>query len=154
MQKKTYEDREIGKHDGRRRIIRPTRQALPELLGDEGHEGMQKTETEVQASVEGLLGGLARLGRRRLVCHRLHRLLPNATYISSAPRRRKFWTHDVDIAELVEPEVVDGVGRVHEIALSHLLVGLLGSNVELAEDPALDEALLASGLVTRVVSAA
>lgn len=43
----TYKGRVLGKHDQWRRIVRATRQTLPELLRDERHEGVQETETVV-----------------------------------------------------------------------------------------------------------
>ena len=55
-------------------------------------------------------------------------------------------TDDVDVAKLVQPEVVDSRGRSHEVALSQLLVRLLSSDVQLVQDPALDKALLAGRL--------
>lgn len=55
-------------------------------------------------------------------------------------------THDVDIAKLVQPEVIRYARRVHEVALLELLVDLLGRDVKLVEDPSLDETLLARWL--------
>ena len=63
-------------------------------------------------------------------------------------KRRK--THNVHITELVQPEVVHGVRRVHEVALRKLLVDLFGSEVHLLQNPLLDEALVARGLPGRI----
>lgn len=55
-------------------------------------------------------------------------------------------TYDVNVAELVQPEVVRSARRGHEVTLSKLLVDLLRSGVELVQNPLLDQALLAGGL--------
>ena len=55
-------------------------------------------------------------------------------------------TYDVDVTELVQPEVVEDVRGGHEVADLELLVDLSCGGVELVENPALDQALLASGL--------
>jgi hypothetical protein len=63
---------------------------------------------------------------------------------------KRRWTHDVYITKLVEPEVINGVGRGHKITLAELLVSFRGGDVEFVKDPSLDETLVASGLfVTR-----
>lgn len=55
-------------------------------------------------------------------------------------------TYDVNVAELVQPEVVRSARRGHEVALCKLLVDLLRRGVELVQNPLLDQALLASRL--------
>ena len=55
-------------------------------------------------------------------------------------------TYDVYVAQLVQPEVVRCTRCVHEVAIAELLVDLVGSQVELMQDPLLDEALVAGGL--------
>jgi hypothetical protein len=40
-------------------------------------------------------------------------------------------THNIDIAKLVKPKVVHGVGRRHEVAFAQLLVGFCGGDIEL-----------------------
>ncbi len=67
-------------------------------------------------------------------------------------RTRLYWTYDVDVAELVQPEVVRSTGRVHEVAVGKLLVDLIHSLVELVQNPFLDEAFVASGLPDTVIS--
>lgn len=100
---------------------------MPQLLSDEGHEWVEELETSVQAGVESLLCRLLdRLGGA-VVSHRLH-------------------CFDVDVAELVKPEVVGDVGSSHEVALFEGLVELGRSDVEFVEDPLLDEAFVSSGL--------
>ena len=47
-------------------------------------------------------------------------------------------THNVDVTELVQPEIVEHVRSGHEVADLELLVDLSGGCVELVEDPALD----------------
>ena len=58
----------------------------------------------------------------------------------------KLDTHNVDIAELVEPEVVQDVRGRHEIADLELLVDLGSRGVELVEDPFFYEALFSCRL--------
>ena len=54
--------------------------------------------------------------------------------------------YDVDVTQLVQPEVVRRVGRAHEVTISELLVDLLSGKVEFVKDPLLNEALVARGL--------
>lgn len=54
--------------------------------------------------------------------------------------------YDVDITQLVQPEVVHRGGRGHEIALREVLVYLIRGDVELVQDPLLDEAFLSGRL--------
>ena len=63
----TYESRVLGEHDGRCGVVGAARETLPELLGNEGHEGVQETETVVETRVQGLLSGSARRLRCGLV---------------------------------------------------------------------------------------
>lgn len=60
--------------------------------------------------------------------------------------RRNTATYDVDVAQLVEPEVMSRVGGVHEISIGHGLVDLSRSDVKFVEDPFLDNAFVASRL--------
>jgi hypothetical protein len=63
---------------------------------------------------------------------------------------KRRWTHNVYITKLVEPEVINGVGRGHKVTFAELLVSFCGGDVELVKDPFLDETLVPSGLfVTR-----
>jgi hypothetical protein len=63
---------------------------------------------------------------------------------------KRRWTHNVYITKLVQPKVINCVGRGHKVTFAELLVGLRGGDVELVKDPFLDETLVASGLfVTR-----
>lgn len=55
-------------------------------------------------------------------------------------------TDNVDIAKLVQPEVVNSIGGSHVIATLELPVNLVGSDVEFMEDPFFDQALLACRL--------
>ena len=43
--------------------------------------------------------------------------------------------HQVDVTELVEPEVVDGCGDKGEVVLLEALVGIVHSNCEATQDP-------------------
>ena len=63
--------------------------------------------------------------------------------------RRRHWekrAYDVDVAQLVQPEVVHRGSRGHEVALREVLVHLIRSDVELVQDPLLDEAFLSGRL--------
>lgn len=55
-------------------------------------------------------------------------------------------THDVYVAQLIEPEVVRGTRRIHEVPVAQLLVDLVRSEVELVQDPLLHEALVTGWL--------
>ena len=59
-------------------------------------------------------------------------------------------THNIYVTKLVEPKVINRVGRSHKVTFSELLIGLRGGNVELVQDPFLDETLVASGLFVAV----
>ena len=81
-------------------------QTLPELFGDEGHEGVQEPETVVQTRVQCLLRGLARRLRCGLVRHGLHRFLLEIKIIRRLYAGELACTYDVDVTELVQPEIV------------------------------------------------
>ena len=51
-------------------------------------------------------------------------------------------TYDVDVTQLVQPEIVDGIGGSHEVPVSEALVDFNSGNVELVEDPLFHEALI------------
>jgi len=55
---------------------------------------------------------------------------------------------NVYITKLVEPKVINRVGRGDKVTFAELLVGLRGvdASVELVKDPFLDKTLVASGL--------
>jgi len=55
-------------------------------------------------------------------------------------------THDVYIAQLVKPEVVNSVCRHQEVPLCQLFVDLVGRHVQLIEDPLFHKALVSRGL--------
>ena len=57
-------------------------------------------------------------------------------------------SHQVHITQLVEPEVVDGRGGCREVILSEPSVHLIHSKRAAAEDPAVNDSLLASCLST------
>ena len=56
-------------------------------------------------------------------------------------------TYDVDVTEFVQPEVVSRVRSGHEVSLFKILVEFLSRNIELVENPFLDKAFTASGLL-------
>jgi hypothetical protein len=67
--------RESSKRDRRALVFRASRQSLPELFSDVRHEGVEETETLVQAGVESLLSGESDFGSGSFVRHRLDGLL-------------------------------------------------------------------------------
>lgn len=59
---------------------------------------------------------------------------------------RREGTHDVDVAKLIQPEVIRCVRSRHEIPLGELRVDFSSRDVELVQDPFLNEAFVATGL--------
>lgn len=53
--------------------------------------------------------------------------LENRTTICNVKKR----THNIYVTKLVEPKVINRVGRSHKVTFSELLIGLRGGNVEL-----------------------
>ncbi len=53
--RQTYSLRELGDHDGRRRVLWSSGQALPQVLRDVRHEGVEQLETRLETGVEGVL---------------------------------------------------------------------------------------------------
>ena len=58
----------------------------------------------------------------------------------------KLDTHDIDVAKLVEPEVVHSGGGSHEVANLELAVDLGRGRVQLVQNPTFYQALPTSGL--------
>ena len=103
-------------------LLRTLRQAMPQLLGDKGHEGMQELETSIQACVQRVLRRQTRTWISTRICDRLDGL-------------------NVHIAQVVQPKVVHAARGAHERALEHVLVELLRGLVQAVQDPLLHEAL-------------
>ena len=61
-------------------------------------------------------------------------------------------SYNVDIAKLIQPEIVNSIRRVHEVARSELTIRLRSGGVELVENPSFDEALVTGGLSERVIT--
>lgn len=82
-----------GNGNGSGGLASSSGESLPELFGDERHEGVKKTESRVEAGVEGLLSGLSGLERGRGVGHGLGSLLLNRTYMMRRQRvsNRNIW---------------------------------------------------------------
>ena len=57
-----------------------------------------------------------------------------------------FPAHQVDIAELVQPEVVDGCGNKREVVFLEALVGIIHGNCEATQDPPVHGGLLSCEL--------
>ena len=104
----------------------------------------------VQTRVECLLSRSTSFCWCRRVRHGFHGFLYfNVSVVINRPARSnttRRWTHNVYITKLVEPKVINSVGRGHKVTFAELLVGLRGGDVELVKDPFLDETLVASGL--------
>jgi len=49
--------------------------------------------------------------------------------------KANFYAHNIDITQLIEPEVVHGVGGSHEVPLVERFVDIRDCNVELVIDP-------------------
>eukprot|EP00123_Amoebidium_parasiticum_P018833 comp24297_c0_seq1/m.45554 comp24297_c0_seq1/g.45554 ORF comp24297_c0_seq1/g.45554 comp24297_c0_seq1/m.45554 type:complete len:453 (+) comp24297_c0_seq1:672-2030(+) len=100
-------------------------QALPQLLGDKGHDGVQQPQAHVQARVQHLLrsglGPLVAAGK-----HGLDRL-------------------QVDVAEVVEPEVVDGLGDGRERVTGHVLVDPRHGRRQPRQDPPVQQRVARPG---------
>ena len=58
-----------------------------------------------------------------------------ALYLSKCLSNGSSPTHDEDITELVEPEVVDGSRCQHEAPIGHLLVEFRCGQIELVQNP-------------------
>ena len=85
----TYEGRVLGEHDGRCGVVGAARETLPELLGNERHEGVQETKTMIETRVERLLGGPACRLRGGLIGHGLHRFLQRRHRVRSLAGSRR-----------------------------------------------------------------
>lgn len=70
-----YSLRESSERDRPGGVFGTTGKSLPKLLGNEGHEGVEKTKSSVETGVESLLSGESDLGGGGLVGHRLGSLL-------------------------------------------------------------------------------
>ena len=56
-------------------------------------------------------------------------------------------THDIHVAELVQPEIVRRVSGQHEIPLSQVSVDLSSGSVELVQNPFLHQSFISSRLI-------
>ena len=63
------------------------------------------------------------------------------------------WAHDVDVADLIEPELVRVASGVHEVAPLERGVDGPGCLIELVQDPLFDERLVSSWLSQHLTSA-
>ena len=107
-------DRKRRHHDRRPRLVG---QPLPDLLGDEGHEGMQEAQRSFQRGEQRRLRARA-FGRRLLAVERgLGQL-------------------DGPIAQLVPDEAVDAARRVAQPVFVERRAGLVGAALKAAQDPA------------------
>ncbi len=56
-------------------------------------------------------------------------------------------THDIHVAELVQPEIVGRVSGKHEIPLSQVSIDLSSGSVELVQNPFLRQSFISSRLI-------
>ena len=105
-----------SKHDGLA-IALLARKTLPELLGDVGHDGVEKAQRHVNGVVEGLLDALLLLG--------------------STVAEDTLAVLDKDVAELIVEELVGDLGGSGELAGLKSLVHALDGNVHAVKDPLL-----------------
>lgn len=120
---------------------------MPQFLCYEGHEGMKKAKTVIKTGIQSLLSRFLGSGRGGVVGHGFHRFLFRfivSLELSKVNRRKS--THDVDVAKLIQPEVVSGIGRGHKVPLGKLGIDFSGGNVELVEDPLLNKGFVTSRL--------
>ena len=104
----------LGDHDAAL-IGGPSRQALPQLLGHEGHKGVEEAQALFDAVVEHRLRAL---GLRRVAAkHGLAEL-------------------QVNVAEVIEEKRIDGGGGSAEVVGKHGLVRAVNRLLQLAQDPA------------------
>ena len=102
-----------GDHDGLRRVIEVRAQALPEFLGDEGHEGVQQPQGVVQ----------------HLQQHRQRRG-------AGAGLEADLGQLDIPVAELAPDEIMDGAFGLAELEVFHVGDRLGNRAAEAGQDPA------------------
>eukprot|EP00754_Rhynchopus_humris_P043566 Rhum_TRINITY_DN3360_c0_g1::Rhum_TRINITY_DN3360_c0_g1_i1::g.10617::m.10617 len=115
--------REVGDHDGDRLGRLTPRQPVPQLLGGEGQQGVQKAESGLEADKEAVLEDLLVLQqvRRSLAGHHGLRELEEV------------------VAEVVQPEGVRATHRLREVVAHEGVVDGRHGVVQAGEDPVADE---------------
>ena len=108
--------------DRRREVVGPTGKTLPELFGEEGHEGVNHRESAFESGVEGLLGRF---------------LLRGGTVLDES-----FGVFNENVAEVCVPVLVSDRGGLGKLAGSERRVDFGGGSGEFVKDPALRERLL------------
>lgn len=108
--------------NGGRGVIGPTGKALPELFGEERHEGVDHCESAFESGVEGLLGRF---------------LLRGGTVLNES-----LGVFNIDIAEVCIPVLISDRGRLRKFAGSEGTVDFGGGSGEFVENPALRERFL------------
>jgi hypothetical protein len=119
----------LGLHDRDGLVARAAGKTLPQVLGDERHDGVDQGQGTLESSVESLLGRLLGLGR-------------------GIVRQQVLGVLEEHITQLRVPVLVGDLGRVGEITLLENLVHLLSGGVELVQNPALGKRFIASLLNT------
>lgn len=95
------------------------------MLGDERHDRVNQSQSSVESGVKGLLSRLLGLGR-------------------SVLGQEELGVLDEDVTQLAIPVLVGDDGDIVEFTGLEGLVDLLGGDVELVQNPALRQRLIAS----------
>jgi hypothetical protein len=106
--------REGCNSDGGRLVALSARETLPELLCQEGHEGVDHVEASLDGSVECLFRAF---------------LLLFATFVEDG-----FAVLNVRVAQVLVEVLVGGLGGKTELACLQVIVDLLGSGIELMQN--------------------
>lgn len=109
-------------HNRRTLVLWTPREALPELFGQERHEGMNQCEAPLESGVEGLFGRF---------------LFERCPILNDS-----FRVFDVDVAKMVKPIFVCNLRCLGEIACSESSVDICSGGVQLVENPELGEGFL------------
>lgn len=107
-----------GNTDAGGGVFSSSRQSLVELLGEEGHEGREEAQTGVQRRVQDILGGWFGIGVSR--------------------RLNRFQTLEVDVAQVVQPQVVAGGGCRWEVVALEAGVACLHGARHTTQHPAVN----------------
>mmetsp|Transcript_21936 Transcript_21936/g.43110 ORF Transcript_21936/g.43110 Transcript_21936/m.43110 type:complete len:822 (-) Transcript_21936:905-3370(-) len=124
---KDIRSRVVSDHDTGFRAGRASRETLPELFGNEGHERVHETHGHIESPPEHIA--------RKLAC--LDLLLGSALLLRSAHHRLECL--HINVTQVVIEEAVHHIGHLSEIKGSHALVGLCTGVAQGTQDPAVAE---------------
>lgn len=148
MQFRTDLSRESAKHNTLALLFWSPGQSLPQVFRDVRHNGVDKTKSRFQSCVNGVLNRLLDLRRGLVGGEGLSSLLLGKRKRFSADCKTGRYgncqvTYNENIAQLVKPEAVDGLGNIVEVPLLKGLVDFDGSLIQLVQDPSLCQCLVA-----------